>query len=136
IAGIGTGDSKNAPENAAYGVEFAPAQARREMLEELAEALVAAGVATWIGGGAPETNAIARRLGCPLNLWAATPERVAAAARLGAVTWAGNLPRDDLAAARLLSDLAEAGASWVIVHWPGDARPLLAAAQAAGIVRN
>ena len=135
IAGIGTGDHKNAPENAAYGIAFSPAEERREVLQRLALALVASDVPTWIGGGAPATSVIARRVGCTLNLWGASPEAVAAEARLGPVTWAGNLPRDRARAVELLGALATAGAYWIVVHWPGSAAALLEAAEAAGIER-
>ncbi|HVB07152.1 MAG TPA: LLM class flavin-dependent oxidoreductase [Acidimicrobiales bacterium] len=135
IAGLGTGDAKNAPENAAYGVAFAPAGERRAQLEEVATRLVAAGVTTWVGGGAPATNAIALRLGCPLNFWAAAPDDLAAHARLGPVTWAGNLPGDRAEAAARLSGVALAGAGWIIVHWPGRAGRLVEAAAAAGLAR-
>ncbi|MGH6878742.1 MAG: LLM class flavin-dependent oxidoreductase [Rhizomicrobium sp.] len=133
IAGLGTGDHKNAHENAAYGVALAPAGTRRVLLENAAARLLDAGVETWIGAGAPETNAIARRMGCPLNFWAATPERTAAAARLGIVTWAGDLPADDGEAAGLLADLGAAGASWIIVHWPRRAERLVEAAVTSGL---
>jgi alkanesulfonate monooxygenase SsuD/methylene tetrahydromethanopterin reductase-like flavin-dependent oxidoreductase (luciferase family) len=133
IAGLGTGDSKSAPENRAYGVPFAPSAERRARLEAIARKLQGEGVTIWVGGGSPETNALAVELGAVLNVWAASPERVAELARHGEVSWGGTLPREEGTASALLAGLAEAGATWAIVGWPGSVEPLVEAARAAGI---
>lgn len=133
VAGLGTGDHQSAPEHLAYGVPYPPPGARRARLSQLARRLGAAGVPTWIGGGSAATNELASELQVPLNLWGATPAAVAAASRQGEVTWGGTLPRDPGAAASLLRDLAEAGASWAVVGWPGSLGPVVAAAEAAGV---
>lgn len=134
VAGLGTGDSKSAPENLAYGVPFPPASERRARLAGLVERLRPEGVTAWVGGGSPATNALARSLQVALNLWQAPLPVVAEAAKAGEVTWGGILPRDPEAASALLAGLAAAGASWAVVGWPGSIAPVVAAAEAAGIV--
>jgi hypothetical protein len=119
IAGIGTGDCKSADENVAYGVPFSPADERRASLRSLAASLLGDGVEVWIGDGAGPTRDIALDLGCTLNLWQATPARVAALAARSHVSWAGAAPsRDDRideeACATLLAELAAAGSSWAV----------------------
>jgi alkanesulfonate monooxygenase SsuD/methylene tetrahydromethanopterin reductase-like flavin-dependent oxidoreductase (luciferase family) len=133
VAGVGTGDSKSAAENLAYGVGFPPAHERRERAAVVSRTLLEAGVETWVGGGSSETNAVARSTGAVLNLWGAPAARIAAAAACGEVTWAGVLPKDAGAAAALLRGLAGAGATWAVVNWPGSTAPLVAAAATAGI---
>ena len=68
IAGLGTGDSKSAAENLAYGVEFDPADERRLALRRSATALLAAGIPVWVGAGPrPPTSSLsswARRSTC------------------------------------------------------------------------
>lgn len=133
IAGLGTGDQKSAAENLAYGVPFEPAAERRAILSRVAQALRAEGVTTWIGGGSPRTNEIARELGCPLNLWDRSTEVLGTAARSGPVTWGGLLPRAAPEAAHHLATLHATGATWAIYTWPGSVAPILAAAAAAGV---
>ena len=133
VAGLGTGDHKSAAENVAYGVPFPSADARRARLAVLVERLRAEGVTTWVGGGSAATNALAQELGAVLNLWGATPATVAALARGGEVSWGGILPGERPAASALLAGLAEAGASWAVVGWPGSIGPLVAAAEDVGI---
>jgi alkanesulfonate monooxygenase SsuD/methylene tetrahydromethanopterin reductase-like flavin-dependent oxidoreductase (luciferase family) len=130
IAGLGTGDAKSAAEHRALGLPYEPAAGRRRSLQRCGEALQRAGIETWIGGGSPETNAIAAELGSPVNLWSAAPERVAAVALTAPVTWGGVLGRDGDAPA-LLSELAAAGASWAIATWGAGLAPLLEAVRAA-----
>ncbi len=120
IAGIGTGDWKSEQESSAFGLRPIPAEPRRRSLVRLGADLQSAGIDVWIGGGGEKTNAIARSLGCPLNLWAAPVERVAQLAREGEVTWGGQLPKGPAAAVTKLVDLAGAGASWAVVSWQGD----------------
>lgn len=130
IAGLGTGDHLSAPENDAYGLPLASAAERRERVGAVADALIAAGVTTWIGGRSAGTLALARAHGAVPNLWAAPPEEVRAVASAGEVTWGGALGTD--AGARLAA-LAAAGATYIVVAWPGSTAPLLAAAAAAGL---
>jgi hypothetical protein len=132
IAGLGTGDSKGAPEYAAYGLSLRPAFERRAILEEVSQALTAAGIEVWVGAGSPETNAIAERLGLTLNLWNASPDVVARHAERGPVSWGGTLPHDRGDAAELVSGLESAGAAWAVFSWPGSTGPILVAASAAG----
>jgi alkanesulfonate monooxygenase SsuD/methylene tetrahydromethanopterin reductase-like flavin-dependent oxidoreductase (luciferase family) len=121
IAGIGTGDQKSEQEGLAFGLASIPTEPRRESLTNVARHLGASGLDVWIGGGGLATNSIAASLGCRLNLWAASVERVAAAAAMGVdVTWGGQLPRGASLAAAKLADLASAGASWAVVSWKRD----------------
>ncbi len=115
IAAMGTGDKLSAEENLAYGVPFAPAEERRRSLEHCARIAQAEGLEVWIGGGAAPTVALAERLGAALNLWQAEPEKVAAHAAHGPVTWGGTLPDDDTGARALLEGLRDAGATWVAI---------------------
>ncbi|MDA8291215.1 MAG: LLM class flavin-dependent oxidoreductase [Actinomycetota bacterium] len=133
VVAIGAGDAKSAAENLAYGVAFEPPATRRERVRSVVTRLSLDGVPAWVGGGAPETDAIAREVGAALNLWGAAPEAVARAALDGEVTWAGMLPEDVGAAAALLSGLARAGASWAVAGWAGSSEPVVAAASAAGL---
>jgi alkanesulfonate monooxygenase SsuD/methylene tetrahydromethanopterin reductase-like flavin-dependent oxidoreductase (luciferase family) len=131
IAGIGTADIKSAEEYLGYGLVFPSARARRQELQTVAQELLTAGVPVWIGGGAPATNAIARELGATVNLWGATPERVRLAAMYGPVSWAGKLPAELFAAARVLADLEAAGSTWAIFSWPTSMALLLRAIELA-----
>jgi alkanesulfonate monooxygenase SsuD/methylene tetrahydromethanopterin reductase-like flavin-dependent oxidoreductase (luciferase family) len=135
VAGLGTGDRRSAAENRAYGIDYSPVADRRAVLERTARSLVARGVPTWIGAGARATNAVARRVGCVLNFWAASPARIAEAARRVRVTWAGNLPRDPELAATRCREIAAAGSEWIVYHWPGSAAPILEAAGRAELPR-
>jgi alkanesulfonate monooxygenase SsuD/methylene tetrahydromethanopterin reductase-like flavin-dependent oxidoreductase (luciferase family) len=119
VAGIGTGDRKSADENLAYGVPVASVEARRASLRSLATALIADEVEVWIGDGAPATRDVAHELGCTLNLWQASPERVAELAARGPVSWAGAAPTrgdalDEAACASLLEALQAAGSTWAV----------------------
>ena len=133
IAGLGTGDSKSAAENTAFGIAFDPPAHRRELLGALARELVAEGVTVWVGGGSSGTDAVAREVGATLNLWGADRSRLAAAALLGPVTWGGALPTDPGAAGARLAAIAAAGASWAVCSWPGSPEHLLGAARAGGL---
>lgn len=119
IAGIGTGDSKSAAENLAFGISFEPADRRRSLVRSVGRRLSDGGVEVWVGGGSARTNEVAREEGFALNLWGASPERVrsaAAAAGTGTVTWAGPAPP----AGELRSHLERikaAGASWAVYAW-------------------
>jgi hypothetical protein len=124
IAGIGTGDQKSEQEGLAFGLASTATAPRRQSLADVAGHLRAAGLDVWIGGGGRATNSIAASLGCRLNLWAASVERVASLASEMDVTWGGQLPRDSSLAATKLVDLARAGASWAVVSWKGDLAPL------------
>ena len=125
IAAMGTGDKLSAEENLAYGVDFAPAAERRASLEWCATALGNEDIEVWIGGGATPTIELAERLGVAINLWQATPEKVAEHRQRGPVTWAGTLPQDQAAARELLRGINDAGASWAVVGGISDPRHLL-----------
>jgi len=133
IAALGTGDEKSLDEHRGYGLPYADARSRREVLERLGRRLLDAGLEVWVGAGRPGTNRVARRLGASLNLWDVEPEELAVAAREGPVTWGGPLPRAAEEAARRLSALADAGAEWVVWAWPGDLRRVVEAARLAGV---
>jgi alkanesulfonate monooxygenase SsuD/methylene tetrahydromethanopterin reductase-like flavin-dependent oxidoreductase (luciferase family) len=120
IAGLGAGDAKGAPEQRAFGLPFEPAAQRVARLDRCVARLVAEGLEVWVGGGAPATDAVARRHGAVLNLWDASSERVAAEASVGPTSWAGGLDVAPKAAARTLRTLARAGACFAVVLWPGE----------------
>lgn len=124
IAGLGTGDWKSEQESLVFGLPALSATPRRRSLAVVGSALQRAGLDVWIGGGGEATNAVARSLGCRLNLWAASVDRVAALAGGADVTWGGQLPKSHVAAVTKLVDLARAGASWAAVSWQGDLRRL------------
>ncbi|HEY8081619.1 MAG TPA: LLM class flavin-dependent oxidoreductase [Acidimicrobiales bacterium] len=119
IAALGTGDALSREENLAYGVDFPLPDVRRASMRSIAGVLQDEGMEVWIGAGAPATRAIAVELGCTLNLWAATPADVAAAAKVATVSWAGPTPLrdghfDEDATAVLLDQLEDAGATWAV----------------------
>lgn len=120
IAGIGTGDKKSEAEGLAFGAPATGADDRRRSLAYVGEKLQARGLEVWIGGGGDATNAVARALGCALNLWAASPDRVAMMATDTDLTWGGQLPRRPAAAVSKLVALAAAGVRWAVVSWQGD----------------
>ena len=125
IAAIGTGDHKSHQENLAFGLEIELADLRREHLERVAARLIAAGLETWIGGGAPATNAIAHQLGCTVNVWAGREDALAQIASEASVSWGGQLPPTIEAGAQKLLALQSAGASWAVLSWQGPLAPLL-----------
>ena len=110
IAALGTGDTLSRDELDAYGLPFAPAAERRAQLDEAARALRPL-MPVWIGGGSPDTEALAVSLDVERNLWNADAATVAQAARSGPVNWAG-APADDLAGQ--VAALRAAGATWAI----------------------
>lgn len=117
IAALGTGDSKSAQENRAYGIAFDPPSERRAKLRALVEDQLAHGVEVWVGGGARSTVAIAEELGCALNMWGATPEEVREQSSRSTVTWAG-AGVDEGTLRTTLRDVDEAGATWAVTGWP------------------
>jgi alkanesulfonate monooxygenase SsuD/methylene tetrahydromethanopterin reductase-like flavin-dependent oxidoreductase (luciferase family) len=129
IAAMGTGDHLSRHENLAYGIDFAPADERRAELRSVAGILLGRGAEVWIGGGAPATVAIARDLGCTVNLWGGSVEDVAAQAETTLVSWAGLAPDGDDALRRLLSGLREAGATWAVFGEVTDPERLVRAAR-------
>ena len=133
IAGLGTGDTKSAPENAAYGVPVDAPGARRRSLAECAGTLVGEGVPVWIGGGAPATVAVAAAVGAAVNLWDAAPEALTAEAGRTEVTWGGPVPADADGIVARLAPLVAAGATWVVCAWP---RSVEAVAEAAAELRR
>lgn len=135
IAGLGTGDDASEPEHSRYGLPYFGAADRHERLSRAIERLATGGIETWIGGGRPSTNDVARRCGVALNLWGAPPDRVGrVGARLGLpITWGGPVPRDVAGAVAQLRGLEEAGATWAVWAWPSSLAAVLAAAAEAGI---
>jgi hypothetical protein len=119
IAALGTGDKLSREENLAYGVDFPLPEVRRASMRSIAGTLFDEGMEVWIGDGAPATRAIAVEIGCTLNMWAASPADVAAAAQATTVSWAGPTPLrdgafDHAATAVLLDELEDAGATWAV----------------------
>lgn len=133
VAGIGTGDTKSAAENLAYGIPLGPAGERRRSLAECAAALRGDGLPVWIGGGAPATVAVAVAAGAAVNLWEADAAAVAAQAAVTEVTWGGPVPADAGGIVAALRPLAVAGATWVVCAWPAS---LEAVAEAAAELRR
>lgn len=134
IAGIGTGDRASADENDKLGLPYEGSAVRRAGLRRVAIQLQDAGVQTWVGGGAPDTNELARETGATLNLWAPTPETLRSEVELGgAVSWAGPVPKDRGTATETLSAVADAGASWAVWGWPDSLEGVVDVARAAGI---
>ena len=94
IAGVGTGDKANKPENEAYGVPFARAAVRLDSLVRCVRALREAGVTTWVGGLSAETRAVAAAEADGWNGWGLSVERFAVLATdppQPAPTWAGQV---------------------------------------------
>lgn len=127
VAGIGTADNKSAEEYLGYGLAFPEADERRAELRTVCVELIRNEVPVWVGGGARQTNEIARELGATLNLWGAPVDRVRAEILEGPVSWAGKLPKDPAVAGALVADLADSGATWSVFEWPGSLEPIVAA---------
>jgi alkanesulfonate monooxygenase SsuD/methylene tetrahydromethanopterin reductase-like flavin-dependent oxidoreductase (luciferase family) len=132
IAGLGTGDSKSAAENFAYGVSFEAADERRLALRDCATRMLASGVPVWVGGGAGATTELAVDLGAAINLWEGQPAAIASLQARCEVTWAGPVAGDVPQIAQWLAELAGAGATWAVCAWP---ESLEAVAEAAALVR-
>jgi hypothetical protein len=120
VAAIGTGDAKSRDELEAYGLDYASADARRELVAQVARELREE-MPVWIGAGAAATNELARELAVALNLWDTDLARTSELAATGAVTWAGPT-REDLSA--WLSGLRDAGAQWAVFAPGVDVRAL------------
>ncbi len=133
IAALGTGDSKSATENQAYGIGFAPADERRLALEACAHRIAALGVPVWVGGGSRATTDMAARIGVAVNMWEGQPAALAAYAARGEVTWGGPVPGEVPQIAAWLSELSQAGSTWAVCAWPDS---LEAVAEAADLVRG
>lgn len=119
VAGLGTGDHLSRRENEAFGIPFEPADLRRRRLARVATMLTGRGIPVWVGGGLPATTAIARTVGCAVNLWDGTPAELGALAATGLeVTWAGSVPAEPDAAVAQLEAVRHAGATWAVCAWP------------------
>ena len=111
IAAVGTGDAKSRDELAAYGLGYANASKRREMVADTARSLRDQ-MPVWIGAGAPATNELARELGVTLNVWDTDAAATSSLTSSGPVTWAGPV-RDDLSA--WLDQLDALGVTWAVM---------------------
>jgi alkanesulfonate monooxygenase SsuD/methylene tetrahydromethanopterin reductase-like flavin-dependent oxidoreductase (luciferase family) len=135
IAGLGTGDRLSEAENRAYGIPYALAAERRADMVEVARALRERGLTVWVAGGEAARTEEARAAGVALNVWDAQPDVVADRSqgpRAVEVTWGGPPPESEAVLMTMVSDLAAAGASWVVFASPVDPDLLVAAARAAG----
>lgn len=133
LVAIGTGDSKSLEEHERNGLVYLGAAARHESLSAICRSLGDAGIESWVGAGGKATNDAARGAGVTLNFWGATPAQLAAEAAKGPVSWAGPIPGDAEQAARTLSSMADAGASWVVWGWPQSLETVVEAARLAGV---
>ncbi len=134
IAGLGTGDGKNRAENEAFGIPFESAAVRRQRMETVAGQLRHLGIPVWIGGGQPETVAVARRIGAAVNRWDPDPTRIGGPEDAGVeVTWGGPVGRTEAEVVRTLTTVAGTGATWAVCAWP---HSLEAVAAAADTVRS
>lgn len=118
VIALGTGDRLSAQENEAYGVPFAAAAHRRASLRRCTRLLRERGVPVWIGGGSPQTVAVAEEEGVAVNLWDVSPELVALQAQRCEVTWAGPAPGSPAGVEALMEALNDAGATWVVFGRP------------------
>lgn len=94
IAGLGTGDRANRPENEAYGLPYASGADRLTAVLSCCGHLRAAGVRTWIGGRSPAVREAAA-VADGWNAWGPGPATFAAEAATVAAgverTWAGQV---------------------------------------------
>jgi alkanesulfonate monooxygenase SsuD/methylene tetrahydromethanopterin reductase-like flavin-dependent oxidoreductase (luciferase family) len=133
IAGLGTGDSKSAAENIAFGVPFDPPDERRVALRQCARHVLGAGIPVWVGGGSPSTVELAVELDAAVNLWEGQPAAVAGLQPRCEVTWAGPVAGEVPEIAQWLEEVAGAGATWAVCAWP---ESIEAVAEAAAFVRG
>ncbi len=133
IAGLGTGDSKSAAENLAFGIPFAAPDERRVALRECAASTCSRPACRcgWAAAPAPP----------PSWPWSSAPPSTCGRAspppwpRLQPrceVTWAGPVAEDAPRIAQWLQEVAGAGATWAVCAWP---ESLEAVAEAAAMVR-
>ncbi|MHB8329245.1 MAG: LLM class flavin-dependent oxidoreductase, partial [Acidimicrobiales bacterium] len=118
VAGMGTGDSKSALENAAFGIAFGNSGERRKALRACARRVLDMEVPVWIGGGSTATLAIAAELGAAVNLWEGDPSSLATLRDRSEVTWAGQVPGDTAGIVERLGEVSRAGATWAVCAWP------------------
>ncbi len=136
VAGLGTGDRLSSAENEAYGIAFDGVDQRRRSLEACGAALRACDIPVWIGGGAPATLAVAEALDAVVNFWSAPVDVVAGQAAKTEVTWAGPAPMEPdptggaVGLRSLVQEMAQAGASWIVLGWPAPLEVVVEAAAA------
>jgi alkanesulfonate monooxygenase SsuD/methylene tetrahydromethanopterin reductase-like flavin-dependent oxidoreductase (luciferase family) len=133
IAGLGTGDSKSAAENLAFGIAFDPSDGRRLALARCGRHLRAAGVPVWVGGGSVATVELAVEIDAAVNLWEGQPAALAGLQTRCEVTWAGPVAGAVAPIAQWLEEVAGAGATWAVCAWP---ESIEAVAEAAAFVRR
>ena len=132
IAGLGTGDDKSRPEHDAFGLAFPSVDTRITAMRECGRSLLGAGIAVWTSGRSAAARQVAADLGVPHNLWAVTPDDIAASTLT--VTWAGPPPPELVAH---LAALRDAGAQWAVyapppsTDWPELVKKLAGAMQVA-----
>lgn len=133
IAGLGTGDSKSAAENRAFGIAFDPPDQRRLALRACAGHVLRAGIPVWVGGGSATTVELAVELDAAVNLWEGQPAALAGLVARCEVTWAGPVAGEVPEIAQWLQEVAGAGATWAVCAWP---ESIEAVAEAAAFVRG
>ena len=129
IVGMGTGDSKSAAENIAYGIAFGSSEERRSMLASCTRAVLDLGIPVWVGGGARATNLLAEEAGAAVNLWNVQPAELADQSLRSEVTWAGPIGEDVPQVSRRLAEISDAGATWAVCSWPPSLEVLAEAAR-------
>jgi len=123
VAGLGVGDRLSRAENAAYGVPFPPAAARRAALTAVCRQLRRVGITTWVGGLSAGTRAVGRAEADAVNLWGVDHARIAGEPAGVPVTWGGQVDLATTDVGAHLRGLAAAGATWAVVAplgapWP------------------
>lgn len=119
VAGLGTGDTSVALEQAVYGIPLTPRNQRIRWVEETISLMKrrAPGVRIWVGGGSREAMGLAVSAG-GWNVWGPAREFTGKLAQLRALaggekieaSWAGSFPGSEA-----LEMLQEAGADHAIV---------------------
>jgi alkanesulfonate monooxygenase SsuD/methylene tetrahydromethanopterin reductase-like flavin-dependent oxidoreductase (luciferase family) len=115
IAALGTGDSKSKKENELFRLPFGSVHERVEAVADVCRQVRELGLPVWVGGQSPVVRRLAEAEADAINVWAMTPEEVAAVDNVR-VTWAGPPPEGDLS--EHIAALDEAGAAWCIYGPP------------------
>ncbi len=118
LAGLGTGDRMNRPEDDEYGVPHLTFDRRVELLNEACEQLVSEGVRVWLAGSSEAVRTAAELHGVPVHLWQPGEERLAVGG-LRPFTWGGFVEGSADEIAVQLNHPLRAGASWSVCATKG-----------------